>query len=87
MRQARCRRPRTAILSPPLLLRPYQREARRPAVRDGVDGKLILNMEMTRSGDSCREKSVSLIVVTVLSVALVRLALLCVYPKRANWDE
>jgi hypothetical protein len=56
-------------------------------VRDDVDGKLVLNMDMIRSGDSWRERSVSFIVVTVLSVAFVRLALLCVYPKRANWDE
>jgi len=30
---------------------------------------------------------VSFIVVTVLSVALARLALLWLYPKRASWDE
>jgi hypothetical protein len=61
------------------------REAiRRPALRGGVDGNLILNIR--HDGGSYRERSVSFILVTVLSVALVRLALLWVYPKRASWD-
>jgi hypothetical protein len=38
---------------------------------------------MTGSGSCSRERSVSYIVLAILSVAFVRLAVVCVYPRRA----
>jgi hypothetical protein len=47
-----------------------------------VDGKLPLSMENDWLVAPPRERSVSFIVLAILSVALVRLAVVCVYPRR-----
>ena len=57
-----------------------------PARPTALNGKLTPNMEHDSGRLSSQERSVSYIVVAILTVALIRLALVCVYPKRANWD-
>jgi hypothetical protein len=51
-----------------------------------VSGKLTAGIECDGLGSSL-EENVSYIVVAVLSAALIRLAIMWVYPKQANWDE
>jgi hypothetical protein len=71
----------TAAVRP--LLRPW--EAKETAA--GVDGKLPFDTENDSLGDSPGERSVSYIVLAILSVALVRLAIVCVYPRRTIFAD
>jgi hypothetical protein len=55
-------------------------------VAPSVNGKLAGDIELCGSA-SFGEKSLSFIVMTALSVVIVRLAIVLVYPKRVEWDE
>ena len=48
---------------------------------------LTLRDQPRRLGSSFKEGNVSYIIMTALSVALIRIAIVWVYPKQANWDE
>jgi hypothetical protein len=54
----------------------------------GVYRKINHQWNMIRSGaPPVRERRVSYIVASILSLVLIRLAIAFVYPKRARWDE